>query len=258
VEALVASATQTIKQDWHRVAFQRLLKGRLHKYFPKDEEAVGFQQAMARSLCTEHRDDMVEEECGESDLHILNDWVNELLKFLALKALYLEEEKADGKPVDFDDDDLSVSKRRKVLVPSEPVREAWRCLLLLPVTYYDVCISLGCQKVIDYDEFTTTEKDDPKTRNKNYTRTMEKYKEIYKLQPPKNFWPRVTYEWELDPLEEIIKTVVDLGNEIMGMEEDVEDYSFNCRGNGFFSTGERTMKVKIQPSTEEVVEPEEE
>ena len=60
-------------------------------------------------------------------------WIDELLRFLAIKTL---------------SGDITVPAR---MPPSNPIDEAWRGLMIMPSAYAKVCFSMGNDTVIDRD-----------------------------------------------------------------------------------------------------------
>ena len=106
----------------------------------------------------------------EFEEDVANDAIIELSRFLTLKALDL---------------DLDATK----LSPSGLVDKAWHCLLQLPVLYYKFCDKILPSKVkapriIDHNPLGAEDED----RDDRYTHTLQRYKEVFGIEPPSFFW----------------------------------------------------------------------
>lgn len=103
---------------------------------------------------------------------LLNGWVEELLRFLALKTLA---------------GDTTLPFR---LAPSGPIEMAWEDLLIMPATYAEVCHALGNSRPIDHDPFVVDSDDEAEdSRNlKRFNSTLRLYQQVFDQKPPELFW----------------------------------------------------------------------
>lgn len=104
---------------------------------------------------------------------VLEGWVEELLRFLALKTLAGD-----------------ITKPFQ-MTPSTPIAEAWKDLMVMPVTYAEVCYAMGNKHVIDHDPFDMAKSDDElesKRQLKRFNATLRAYQQLFDQQPPRLFW----------------------------------------------------------------------
>ncbi len=117
--------------------------------------------------------------------------IDQLLKFLAMKVLLCDNVSSSNNSCfdEMHDEDCQSSYR---LNPSMMIREAWKAMLILPLTYQHVCQAYGSDP-IDYDD---DEGDFLGDQSKTawgrecYQWTIETYKNLYVLPPPEIFWPK--------------------------------------------------------------------
>lgn len=100
---------------------------------------------------------------------LLEGWIEELLRFLAMLSLV---SKGGKNSHDF--------------IPSYPVWEAWRCLMADKRLYCKVCLALGNSGAISPDDFTVKEEEDLRAL---YEDTVAEYKRSFHQEPPYLFWP---------------------------------------------------------------------
>lgn len=103
-------------------------------------------------------------------------WIDELLRFLAIKTLT---------------GDVTVPAR---MPPSNPIDEAWRCLMIMPSAYAKVCLAMGNDTVIDRDPQTrnTSNSTDVQRYKMRFLSTLRTYCQMFKTEPPHAFWPDPT------------------------------------------------------------------
>lgn len=114
----------------------------------------------------------------------------EFLRFLAMKVLLQDVETFDHT--------AGVNETRFCLVPSLPLRDCWKALLMLPVMYAELCVSMGLETEIDYDaDDYDLEYKRGKNKNKvkdartNYRRTLITYEKLYLVIPDEQCWLRL-------------------------------------------------------------------
>jgi len=103
--------------------------------------------------------------------HLLTAWIDELLKFLALKVSI---------------DDINIPSK---LAPGKPVGIAWKKLMLNPKIYSNLCKAMLMENsIIDYHPIAESVFD---TQGRElYSTTWKMYKLCFEeKQPPKLFWP---------------------------------------------------------------------
>lgn len=103
-------------------------------------------------------------------------WIDELLRFLAIKTLT---------------GDVTVPAR---MPPSNPIDEAWRCLMIMPSAYAKVCSAMGNDTVIDRDPQPRNISDstDVQRYKMRFLSTLRTYCQMFKTEPPHAFWPDPT------------------------------------------------------------------
>jgi hypothetical protein len=117
--------------------------------------------------------------------------IDQLLKFLAMKVLLCDNVSSNNDCYDERYEDCQSSYR---LNPSMTIREAWKAILILPLTYQHVCQAYGSE-LIDYDD--DDEGDFLGEQSKTawgrecYKWTIETYKSLYIVPPPEIFWPKL-------------------------------------------------------------------
>jgi hypothetical protein len=145
---------------------------------------------------------------------IIDSFIVEILKFLAMKVLLEVIPGSQGDPMDstralHDDSDPSRHQRTLPprspvdLVPSDVIRDGWKALLNLPFLYKDVCMAMGCDVPVDLDLDTVPlkysgeedrfEHESVKKARSNYRYTMDTYERVYLEVPNQEFWLRLTY-----------------------------------------------------------------
>jgi len=128
---------------------------------------------------------------GRFEDDILDGWVEELLRFLALKTLQ--------------DDNT----RPFQLAPSGPVTVAWKALMAMPSTYAAVSLAMGNTHPIDEDFVApdvALEADEERHLTKRLNATMRAYTRCFEEQPPALFWKGVQEPREPNPLVQIYRT----------------------------------------------------
>ena len=104
---------------------------------------------------------------------IAQNWIEELLRFLAIKSIHRDY----TKPFQ--------------IAPSKSIRDAWKLLMFMPKIYVNVCVALGNDRVLDHDP------SDNYINERNFDRLIAQYNrtvEIYEAEfcrpPPSLFWTK--------------------------------------------------------------------
>jgi hypothetical protein len=109
---------------------------------------------------------------------LLENWVEEILRFLALKTLT---------------EDYSEPCQ---LAPGYAVGVGWKALILLPNMYKQICTSMGNPSVFDHDPSDTSTRNKTKASQlvkekhliKRYNATLRVYNSYFDKQPPALYW----------------------------------------------------------------------
>ena len=120
---------------------------------------------------------------------ILEGWVEELMRFLAIKTLM-----DDGtKPFQ--------------LAPGGAISIAWKELMAMPSNYAAVCYAMGNANVIDHDPFDAVlTPEEERHMEKRLNATMRHYAKYFDEQPPALFWKDAMEPQEPSPLVQIYRT----------------------------------------------------
>ena len=141
-------------------------------------------------LCTMSMDDVDKHDLKKRS-KMVDCFIDQLLRFLAMKVLL---EGSDGESGSNDGSQERTDENGKKLLqlnPSTAIRECWKALLMLPLTYRDVCKAFGCD-AIDYNEEVTGflgEESKGSWGRECYQWTVETYTTLYINPPTKIFWP---------------------------------------------------------------------
>lgn len=173
---MVESARNVIITHNNHTAFRRVISELVHDTV-EDDEGV-----MTSFFCG--MDDVDERAMKKKQL-LVDKWIDQLLRFLAMKILLSDSVNDCGR----DTNGMEILR----LNPSTPVRAAWKSLLMLPHLYTDVCRVLGVPP-IDYEEEEQEflgEKSTSAWGRRSYLWTMETYSHIYTVHPTHHFWPKL-------------------------------------------------------------------
>ncbi len=104
---------------------------------------------------------------------ILDNWIEELLKFLALKTI------------------IGDNTEPCQLLPGYAIGIGWKIFMMIPSTYSRVCLAMGNQCAIDHhpcpcDTNATMVKETHKM--KRYHATLRAYESYFEQQPPCMYW----------------------------------------------------------------------
>jgi hypothetical protein len=134
---------------------------------------------------------------------IVDAYIIELLRFLAMKVLLHGVPDAKNNRIVLLKENL-----QNVLIPSLPIREAWKALAILPILYANVCTVMGCSEPIDYDadlddlemeyRFLGVSNEIVQRNRRHYRWTFETYERFFVIEPPVMFWPRLEGDDEED------------------------------------------------------------
>lgn len=104
---------------------------------------------------------------------IVDGWIEELIRFFAVKT---------------QNRDVTIPFQ---YLPSEPIHDAWRLLMLMPKTYEKLCLAMGNETVIDHDPYDViignTKLDQ---MNLRFNVTLRAYRLCFGIEPPSLFWPK--------------------------------------------------------------------
>ena len=123
-------------------------------------------------------------------------FINQLLRFLAMKVLLEGNDRETGSNGGIQERTDENGNKLLLLNPSIAVRECWKALLMLPLTYRDVCKAFGCD-AIDYDEEVAGflgEESKGSWGRECYQWTIKTYTILYSIPPSKLFWPKLPPE----------------------------------------------------------------
>ena len=144
---------------------------------------------------------------------ILDGWVEELFRFLALKTLQND-----------------ITKPFQ-LAPSGPVIVAWKALLAIPPSYAAVCLAMGNDHPIDEDcdgLGVSFETDEERHLIKRLNATMRAYSRYFGEQPPALFWKGVQEPKEPHPVVQIYQTAKQLWTGVASCGNDAMETVSGC------------------------------
>ena len=136
---------------------------------------------------------------GNFEDDVLEGWVEELLRFLALKTLQGD----NTKPFQ--------------LAPSGPVIVAWKALMAMQSSYAVVCLALGNDHPIDEDFVgpdVALGSDEERHLTKRLNATMRAYSKYFDEQPPALFWKGVKEPQEPNALVQMYHTAKQLWTDV--------------------------------------------
>jgi len=139
----------------------------------------------------------------------------QLLRFLAMKVLIESIPSLNA--------DTTNHQNEYSLVPSVPLREGWKALLLLPILYSDVCIAMGGERSLDYNDddiildYQTDEEINSqvvKEARQRYRYTLITYETLYLVIPDERIWARLKDDDDEDRDASLYDDFTDLFNAI--------------------------------------------
>mmetsp|Transcript_2868 Transcript_2868/g.5131 ORF Transcript_2868/g.5131 Transcript_2868/m.5131 type:complete len:216 (-) Transcript_2868:33-680(-) len=114
---------------------------------------------------------------GDLEEIVVDGWINELLRFLAIKTL------------------VGDTTKPFQVMPGEPIAVAWEALLVMPSYYSSVCHAMGNECVLDHDPFEFhTDAEEQKHRTKRYNATMRLYQQFFDEHAPYLYWKEPSVE----------------------------------------------------------------
>lgn len=188
-----------------------IVKDRQHKTFRNLLSDLVVQNKEIRAVLQSQRDSFFFRDllCGVSDqsnldfrkftrIHenIIDAYMIELLRFIAMKVLL------HGVP-DAKNNRIAILKEdsENVLIPSIPIRDAWKAMAMLPILYANVCDVMGCSEPIDYAldlddlemeyRFLGSSNISIQKQRARYRWTFATYERLFVIEPPVMFWPRL-------------------------------------------------------------------
>ncbi len=183
---MVQSAKNVLLTNYNYHTFRKMV-AEIVIFLDEDDVAPSFFCGM---------DEMNQEDL-ERRSKMVNEFIDQLLRFLAMKVLL---EGSSPGPNDSrrkkNQEGITKDKYGKPLFqlnPSRPIRECWKALLMLPLTYVDVCKAFGSD-VIDYEEETAGfrgEESKVEWGRQCYLWTIKTYTNLYVMPPSKVFWPKL-------------------------------------------------------------------
>lgn len=159
-------------------------------------------------LGEEDLQDLRDVHSGNFEDEVLDGWVEELLRFLALKTLQ---------------DDITKPFQ---LAPSGPVIVAWKALMAVPPSYAAVCRALGNDHPIDED--VAFESDQERHLTKRLNATMRAYSRYFDEQPPALFWKGVKEPQEPNALVQMFHTAKQLWKDVANCGNDALETVNGC------------------------------
>mmetsp|Transcript_6793 Transcript_6793/g.12781 ORF Transcript_6793/g.12781 Transcript_6793/m.12781 type:complete len:288 (+) Transcript_6793:147-1010(+) len=141
---------------------------------------------------------------------LIDGFIIELLRFLSMKILL------ESVPGTMDDADQICQRMPSMvyvtpssgvraeggihsIIPSAPLCDGWKALLLLPKLYHDVCCAMGCDGKLDFDEEAVML--DVKSNHKatrDYRDTLVTYEKLFLVVPDEYIWSRLEVDEEGD------------------------------------------------------------
>uniref|UniRef100_A0A7S4MXV3 Uncharacterized protein n=1 Tax=Odontella aurita TaxID=265563 RepID=A0A7S4MXV3_9STRA len=114
---------------------------------------------------------------GDLEEIVVDGWINELLRFLAIKSL------------------VGDTTKPFQIMPGEPIAVAWEALMVMPSYYANVCFAMGNDNVIDHDPFDfNADVEEEKHRLKRYNATLRLYQQFFDEQAPHLYWKEPSLE----------------------------------------------------------------
>lgn len=142
---------------------------------------------------------------------ILEGWVEELLRFLALKTL------------------MDDATKPFQLAPGGAISIAWKELMVMPSNYAAVCYAMGNANVIDHDPFDATlTPEEVRHMQKRLNATMRNYAKYFDEQPPALFWKDVQEPMEPSPLVQIYRTAQQMWQGVANCGSDAVETVSGC------------------------------
>ena len=215
---MVMTGKNVLTTDWHFKSFRKMLEKILYEsdYFEgyrtkNSNEVLNFLSGFVFE-----KNESSNAGDYKSQSFLIDLWIEELLRFLAMKVLLdsepLSQRSFENEDGDEDDSYVKVGQSRpstKVIMqlsPSKPIQDAWRALLLLPLTYANVCKAMGSTAVLDYTENDTCfdfssitspfrgDLDRKMWKAECYQWTQDSYAYLYNGIPSPIFWPTMNLE----------------------------------------------------------------
>ena len=242
VESVVSSPTGTTKSS---EAIGLKLVAQAHTALNKCDKGISHLKKTLRwkihLLGEENLQDLRDVHTGNFEDDVLDGWVEELLRFLALKTLQ---------------DDTTKPYQ---LLPSGPVIVAWKALMATPSSYAAVCLALGNDHPIDEDFVgpdVAFESDQERHLTKRLNATMRAYSKYFDEQPPALFWKGVKEPQEPNALVQMYQTAKQLWTDVASCGNDALETVSGCTSpkaaknasaeeNDILMEGENDDKVDI-------------
>ena len=195
----------------------RELVAKAHMILNKCDEGIASLKKALRWKINLLREEDLQElrdvHTGNFEDDVLEGWVEELLRFLALKTLQ---------------DDTTKPFQ---LAPSGPVIVAWKALMAMRSSYAAVCLALGNDNPIDEDFVgpdVAFESDQEQHLTKRLNATMRAYSKYFDEQPPALFWKGVKEPQEPNALVQIYNTAKQLWTDVASCGNDALETVNGC------------------------------
>ena len=202
---MVQVAHSVLTEDSQYNMFRRVMTEVVLK-FPRLRDSVKAVRRQELFSCGDY--EHTKDPTAESDA--INMMVDKLtvglLRFLAMKVLL--ESIPSGTDTSLQRHPSLVNsdtnhRNGHILVPSVPLREGWKALLLLPMLYSDICIAMGGERSLDYNDDDIildyqTDKEISsqvvKEARQRYRYTLITYETLYLVIPDEMIWTRLKEE----------------------------------------------------------------
>jgi hypothetical protein len=201
---MVQVAHSVLTEDSQYNMFRRVMTEVVLK-FPLLRDSVKVVRRQELFSCGEYK--QTKNHCAESEaIYMIVDKLTVgLLRFLAMKVLI--ESIPSGTDTILERQPSLVNSNTNSqnghLVPSAPLREGWKALLLLPMLYSDICIAMGGERSLDYNDddiildYQTDQEISSqvvKEARQRYRYTLITYETLYLVIPDEMIWTRLKEE----------------------------------------------------------------
>ena len=215
VESVVSSPTTGTTKSSEAIGQKLVAKA--HTALNKCDKGIAHLKKALRwkihLLGEEYLQELRDVHTGNFEDDVLDGWVEELLRFLALKTLQ---------------DDTTKPFQ---LAPSGPVIVAWKALMAMRSSYAAVCLALGNDNPIDEDFVgpdVAFESDQERHLTKRLNATMRAYSKYFDEQPPALFWKGVKEPQEPNALVQIYNTAKQLWTDVASCGNDALETVNGC------------------------------
>lgn len=200
--AMVKAARNVIVKDRQHGTFRNLLRDLVVQ--KEGRSVLQSQQTSWNFLCGISDQPNLEFRKHETvHENIIDAYMIEVLRFIAMKVLIYGVPDAKNNRIV-----LSKENIKNSLIPSIPIRDAWKALTMLPILYANVCDVMGCSEPMDYApdledlemnyQFFGSSNASVQKYRTSYRWTFATYERFFMIEPPVMFWPRLEGDDEED------------------------------------------------------------